>query len=143
MEDDYSILPYPKLDETQENYKTGASDQYSYLGVPITVSDKDMVSVITEALNAESYRSLFPTYYEEALQYKYARDENAMEMISILMDGRNFDMVTLHAHNVYLLFRNVVGFKSTDFSSQYKTVGKLTEYVLGNIAKKYAENADR
>ena len=33
MNDDYSILPYPKWDESQEKYMTGAMDNYSVLGI--------------------------------------------------------------------------------------------------------------
>ena len=42
MENDYSILPYPKWDENQEKYMTGAMDNYSVLGMPITVTDPEI-----------------------------------------------------------------------------------------------------
>lgn len=122
MEDDYGILPYPKFDDNQEIYMTGAMDNYSVLGVPITAKNLDMISIITEALNAESYKTLFPIYYTQALQNKFARDTESIEMIDILMAGRNFDFSTLFASNIPgipWLFRSLVNSKSTDFVSQY------------------------
>lgn len=144
MEDDYSILPYPKWDENQEKYLTGAMDNYSVLGVPITASDLEMISIITESLNVESYKTLYPTYYEQALQNKYSRDEESIEMINLLMEGRNFDFSTLFStetNYVYTLFREVVSSKSTDFASRYAGKEKQSLSGLAKILEAYEKNA--
>ena len=123
MEDDYGILPYPKFDAFQEKYMAGAMDNYSVLGIPITVPDPEMAGIITEALNAESYRQLYPVYYDTALKTKYTRDEDSIAMIDLIMNGRNFDMSTLFSDDmgdVTFMFRNLVAAKSTDFVSKYE-----------------------
>ena len=145
MTDDYSILPYPKWDETQEKYMTGAMDNYSVLGVPVTVSDLEMVSIIAEALNIESYKTLYPTYYEQALQDKFARDDESIEMIDLLMAGRNFDLCTLFASTIPTmpwLFRNLVASKSTSFASQYSSGEKSAQAALEKIVPAYEDNAE-
>ena len=145
MTDDYSILPYPKWDEAQEKYMTGAMDNYSVLGVPVTVSDLEMVSLITESLNIESYKTLFPTYYEQALQSKYARDAESIEMIDILMAGRNFDFCTLFSSTIIgipFMVRELVAGKSTAFASKYKSLEKGAQKGLEKVLKAYEENAD-
>ena len=145
MTDDYSILPYPKWDEAQEKYMTGAMDNYSVLGVPVTVSDLEMVSIITESLNIESYKTLFPTYYEQALQSKYARDAESIEMIDILMEGRNFDFCTLFSSTIIgipFMVRELVAGKSTAFASKYKSLEKGAQKGLEKVLKAYEENAD-
>ncbi len=146
MQDDYSILPYPKFDENQEKYLTGAMDNYSVLGAPITTKNPEMVSLITEALNIESYKTLFPTYYEQALQNKYARDVESIEMIDILMQGRNFDLVTLFASDITsmsTLFRSVVSTKSNVFASKYASAEKGALRGLDKVLKAYEENASK
>ena len=145
MTDDYSILPYPKWDEAQEKYMTGAMDNYSVLGIPVTVSDLEMVSIITESLNIESYKTLFPTYYEQALQSKYARDAESIEMIDILMAGRNFDFCTLFSSTIIgipFMVRELVAGKSTAFASKYKSLEKGAQKGLEKVLKAYEENAD-
>ena len=145
MTDDYSILPYPKWDEAQEKYMTGAMDNYSVLGVPVTVSDLEMVSIISESLNIESYKTLFPTYYEQALQSKYARDAESIEMIDILMAGRNFDFCTLFSSTIIgipFMVRELVAGKSTAFASKYKSLEKGAQKGLEKVLKAYEENAD-
>ena len=143
MEDDYSILPYPKFDENQEKYMTGAMDNYSVLGVPITASNTEMISIITESLNVESYKTLFPTYYEQALQNKYSRDEESIEMINLLMEGRNFDFSTLFAGQITgmsTLFREVINSKSGDFASKYASKEKSALAGLEKVLEAYEKN---
>jgi hypothetical protein len=145
MDDDYIILPYPKWDENQEKYMTGTMDNYSVLGVPKTVSDPDFISVITEALNVESYRTMFPTYYEEALQHKLARDPLSITMLNLIMDGRTFDFVTLfhkQMPTIAMLFRYTVNSKSDTFSSQFASVERGTRSYLSLIAEDYRRYAN-
>lgn len=145
MTDDYSILPYPKWDEAQEKYMTGAMDNYSVLGIPVTVTDVEMASLITEALNIESYKTLFPTYYEQALQSKYARDAESIEMIDILMAGRNFDFCTLFSSTISgipFMVRELVASKSTAFASKYQSKEKAALKAIEQIVKAYEDNAD-
>ena len=142
MADEYTILPYPKYEEAQEKYMTGTMDQHSVLSVPCTITDPEFVSVIMEAINLESYKTLFPTYYEEALQNKYARDEYTIEMLDILMQGRNFDFATLFAsqlNNLTWIFREVVAGKKMDFASKYKTIDKPANKSLEKILKAYED----
>jgi len=91
MEDHYGFIPLPKYDENQEDYITYF---YPYLiGVPVTLSldSYEMVSVVMEALNIETYKKLYYTYYVEALQTKYTRDEESIEMIDIIAYNRTVD----------------------------------------------------
>ena len=76
LEDDYAILPYPKLDENQPEYYTMVDGSHQVMAVPITVSDTERIGVIVEALCAESYRKVVPAYYDVALKFKGTRDQN-------------------------------------------------------------------
>ena len=92
MEDDFGILPLPKWTVDQKNYYTYSSGSAPVLAVPTTASDLEFIGVITEALNAESYKQVVPVYYETALKDKYARDKETLEMIDLVMQGRVVDM---------------------------------------------------
>jgi len=142
MEDDYSILPYPKWDENQEKYMTGAMDNYSVLCIPVTTAETDMVSVLVEALNVESYKTVFPTYFEQSLQQKYARDPESIEMINLLMDGRNFDFSVILTNNIQglsTMIRTVVNMKTTNFATYYAKSGPAMEKTLSKLLKSYGE----
>jgi hypothetical protein len=142
MDADYGILPYPKLDTAQEKYMSGAMDNYSVLGVPITVPDLKMASIITEALNAESYKLLYPVYYDVALKVKQMRDEDSVAMLDIIMENRNFDLATLFTNelsNATLIMRNLVSGKKTDFVSQYEKIEEKTKLKLEEIVSVYID----
>ncbi|MBQ8578362.1 MAG: hypothetical protein IJ449_10440 [Clostridia bacterium] len=92
MEDDFGILPLPKWNEEQSNYYTYSSGSAPILAVPNTAADLELIGIVAEALNAESYKQVVPAYYETALKDKYARDEETLEMIDLVMNGRVIDM---------------------------------------------------
>ncbi|MBO5649541.1 MAG: hypothetical protein J6S76_06465, partial [Clostridia bacterium] len=96
MEDDYSILPFPKWDETQKNYYTKSSGAHDALAVPITVRDLERAGTITEALCAETYKILFPAYYDLALKVKGTRDEESIKMLDMIVDSCVFDFGYLY-----------------------------------------------
>ncbi len=56
MEDDYAIIPRPKLDEEQENYLSLVHDSFVTASIPATMPDDrlDMVCAVLEAMSAEA-----------------------------------------------------------------------------------------
>jgi hypothetical protein len=136
MDDAYGILPYPKWDEAQKNYLTNARDQYTVLCVPKTVEDTDFVGMITEALAAESYRYVYPAYYDIALKGKYSEDADTANMIDIIMKGRSFDFSYLFGEANFVrlpyLFRDMLMNKQTDVASKY---AKSEKALLKNVEK--------
>ena len=81
----------PKLDTAQESYTTYSHNGFSVFALPVTCSKAEDVGIFLEAMCAESYRSVIPTYYEVALKVKYARDEEAVEMLDLCTRGLVYD----------------------------------------------------
>ncbi len=121
MEVDFGILPFPKYDEDQQKYYSFALDNYSVLCVPTNTKNMEMVGALSEAMAAESTRSVMPVFYETALQGKYTRDERSVEMLEIIMDGRTFDLSILYndaVGDLPYLMRNTLIAKG-NFASSY------------------------
>ena len=75
MEVDFGVLPYPKLETSQENYYSTVGSWHSgFICVPISQDNAYRTGVILEALAAESMYTLLPAYYDIALKGKYVRD---------------------------------------------------------------------
>lgn len=129
MEEEYSIVPYPKWDEAQQKYYTCADDKFAVFGIPTTAyDDLDFVGVIFEALSAESYKTVFPAYFDEALKKKYASSVETGEMIDIIMNGRNFDFsfqygITIFQRLPYFIRDNLKSNKA--FTSSYDKLEKV------------------
>ncbi|MCI8388424.1 MAG: hypothetical protein HFE63_08190 [Clostridiales bacterium] len=142
MKDDYGILPYPKLDEAQENYYSNAMDNYSLLSVPKTVTDREFVGTIVEAMTRENHFSVVPAYYDVALSNKYARDEQSVAMLDIIMKGRRYDFSILHGgmlNDYPYLFRNTITSKSTAISSKWAAIENSVIAGLESVVEKYSE----
>ncbi|MBQ8552185.1 MAG: hypothetical protein IJ428_05155 [Clostridia bacterium] len=138
MEDDYGILPYPKWDEEQDEYLTMSDGNHTALAVPRTVPDENLefVGVITEALCAESYKTLLPAYYEEALKLKGTRDDESLAMIDNITRSVVYDMGYIHnGASVANILENLVIQGNPNFESYWASMSsKINEYYNGVIA---------
>ncbi len=128
MEDNYSILPYPKWDAAQEHYYTNADDKFQVFAVPKTALDPDFTGMIYEALSAESYRSVYPAYYDVALKGKYSSDLVTADMIDLIMEGRKFEFSFQfgkdHFNRMPYLFRDLLLTPNMKLASRWATVEK-------------------
>ena len=91
MEADFGLVPYPKLDESQEKYKAQIGTATNVMFMPKTVSDPALSGRVMEALNYYSMLEVIPTYYTVALQQKYTRDADVPEMLDIIREGMTMD----------------------------------------------------
>ncbi|MBQ8508645.1 MAG: hypothetical protein IJ493_01945 [Clostridia bacterium] len=121
MESEFGILPLPKLDEAQEAYHTMAGGAHSVIGIPKTVSDPEFVGLMIENLNYYSYKYVTPTYCNTALKSKYARDDDSMEMIDLILSSVVFDFGYLLDNWKGFAFipQNMVESGSSDLASNY------------------------
>ena len=87
MQNDYYILPVPKLNTAQESYRTALHDQVTIFGISYASTKVYASAVVLEALCAEHSRLVRPAYYDEALKYKYTRDDASADMIDIVRDS--------------------------------------------------------
>ena len=132
MDNDFGILPIPKYDEAQQNYRSRTIDGWLYC-VPMTNSDLERTSVIMEAMAVGAKNIIVPAYYEVALKEKYTRDLDSKEMFELIYNTRAFDMGDVYwmdaIRNVYVpeMIRG-----NTEFVS-------ITEKRLGSMNKVIAD----
>ncbi len=121
LEDEFGILPYPKWDEAQTNYYTMADGLHEALAIPKTVVNTEAVGIITEAMNAESYKILVPAYYDVALKVKSTRDEQSVTMLDLIVDSRVFDFGYVYDAwgGASFIFEGLVRTNNTNFESYY------------------------
>lgn len=144
MEDKYGILPLPKFDEAQENYYTNAWDQFSVFAIPKTIrdEDKEVTGIIFEALNAESYKTVYPAYYDQALKSRYSAEPTTAEIIDIIMAGRKLEFLFQFGDFTASLpyqFRQLLANKQTDVASTFKRTEKTMRKAFEKVLKVYYE----
>lgn len=120
MNDDYGIVPMPKLDENQENYISPIALWTYFMVIPSTNEDIDTTSKILDTLAYLSYKDVVPTFYDVTLNIKNIRDEETTEMLDIIRSSRTYD--TSYAFGWGSSLRSGISSKITSGSSNVASV---------------------
>jgi len=84
MEADFGIIPNPKYDEAQKEYRSSVMRTVTVAALPTTTSRYEESEMILEAMASEGYNSIIPAYYEVTLKGKYSRDTDTADMLDIV-----------------------------------------------------------
>lgn len=142
MEQDFGILPVPKLNEEQKEYYTHATAHTSAVAIPV-VKDQaglEYSSIILEAMAAEGYKQVRPAVYEVALKSKYTRDADSYEMIDIVVQGRTADFADVYdkwglTYTLDYTARGSVAEWSSYYASKSKTQNQNIQDVVDMFKK--------
>ena len=139
MENDFGILPYPKLTEVQENHYTTISPYNSqFVCIPVVNSDIKRTGTLTEALAYYGEKDITPALYDVTLKGQSARDSESSEMLDIIFDNLVYDIgyyYQIGPYNkqliIYLRERN------NAWTSMYETYANAAQVSLDTINKAY------
>jgi hypothetical protein len=130
---DFGILPFPKYDESQENYYCfGDSWCMNHIFVPITNRHFEQTGQILEILNAESYYTVRPAYYDKSLNGKFVRDEESSEMLDIILSNKIISLDEMFGWGMYGTISGALTSNSAQFAS---VIDKNTDKVTKAIEK--------
>ncbi len=132
---DYGIIPYPKLDESQEAYYTVPGGGTNCFATPITAANTELVGAISTALSRESWVSVLPAYYDIVLKVKGARDEASIEMLDIILEGRAVS--TSYMYDSWSGYN----YKMADLVKGTRELASYTKSMDKNVIKHYEKVA--
>lgn len=134
FESDYSMIPYPKWTEEQKYYHTQVDGSHHALAITTCETELERVSIITEALNAESYKQVVPAYYDVALKVKGTRDDESIAILDMLIENRVFDFGYVYDcwKGASFWVQEMVQARKTDWASYYERKQK-------SVSKQYAK----
>lgn len=119
---DYGVIPYPKWDESQTDYRSCVRATYSHFCIPVTAANKDMSAAVLEAFASESYRQVSPAYFEHALKIKYSRDNESAQMYDLVKSSVIFNFAisfTMSLNDPQNTFKGVVSDLNENWASTY------------------------
>ena len=135
MKDDFGIIPYPKLNEDQEEYVTLLHNATVATCIPVSTDidrANEEISAVIEALASESYRRVAVAFYETALKTAYNRDDQSAQMIDIITGQHDTIKSTLTKNFAYeytqslgsigSIFNTLMANGNTNFASQYDSM---------------------
>lgn len=141
LETPMGIVPVPKYSEDQESYSNVVWTVGSYVAVPKSIADRQRVSVILEAMAAKSMQLLRPAYYDIALNGKYLRDEESIEMLDIVIAQRVYDLgLAYNFGGIADIVQSLVSKGSTGLMSAMDSKTKAIEKAIEKVVAKFEEN---
>ena len=141
MKQEFGVVPMPKYDEAQKEYRTLLHDQFTVFSILNTVGEKrlDEVGAVLEAMASISYKTVRPAYYETTLRTKIAKDPQSAEMFDIIVDNIYIDagiVYTIPLSTFHSYFREIIGSKENTVISKYKSVSNMTQRALNGMCKR-------
>lgn len=91
---DITIIPFPKLDEEQEEYYTSRDHGYDMFCVPVTTSDPQIGAVIIEAIASTDYRMIGPEYFDRNMKHRYSNSDSGIRIFELIRDSITVDFAT-------------------------------------------------
>ncbi|MBE6561234.1 MAG: hypothetical protein E7662_08905 [Ruminococcaceae bacterium] len=140
MESDYGFLPFPKINEKQEWYKSLVHDTAQLSCVPVSSDMIDVTGAILEAFSAESYRTVTPAWYESALKLKYARDDISSQIIDLMRDSMTTNFIYAYnfaLNNLGQVYRTLLSGNNNDYVSLVTSRMPAAEKSLADIIKTF------
>ena len=132
FEHEYGVIPYPKLNEAQAEYKTMVDGNHEAMSVIIAEPELEFVGIMCEALCAESYKQVMPAYFDVCLKQRYAQSPEDAEMMDLCVNARVFDLGYVYDNwkGVSFYFQDLlVDANHPDITSFYKKREKVaTKY---------------
>ncbi len=150
MEDEYGVIPMPKLNEEQKNYGTYIHDQVTAFGITSVHKNDDeriqMLGAVLEALAVEGYNLIVPTYYDAALKGRYLKDSESWQMLDMIYNNVKIDTGVLYTRSldeVHQQPRSMVRHASNTVASTYGTLKySLTKRIIPKLNEAYMELED-
>ncbi len=142
FEHDYGIIPYPKYDENQAEYKSMVDGSHEAMAVGKSATDLEFIGIMTEVLCAESYKEVLPTYYDVCLKQRYASSQKDAEMMDLCVNARVFDFGYVYDNwnGVAFYFQELLRSETfQDITSYYKSKEKAANKYYQKVIDKFYE----
>ena len=141
MTDKYGVVPMPKLEESQKEYRTFLHNQFTVVSVPDTLPEEreGEIGAVLEAMASASHRVVRPAYYETTLRTKLAQDPQSAAMMEIIVNNAYMDPGVFYSRQLddfYKYPRTVIQTRKNDIVSHYAGLSKKTNRLLGQLVNK-------
>lgn len=136
----FGIIPMPKYDEYQETVFTTAYKDMSHIAFVKGLKNAEMSGIITEALSAESYKSVSLAFYESVLNSAAARDNESEDMLDIMHDGFNMNFGLVYSAsigNIADLIKSVAAGETANFEEAYKANEAAYKDALSSVSSAF------
>ena len=122
LEFEVGFVPFPKIDEQQEDYVVCTSNAYSLWAIPLAAKDPTMSAAIMENMAYEGYLNVIPAIFETSYKVKYNTTDSQLQsqVFDIVRGSLIFDIgriMNSSFSNVFGLIPDAINSNSGQFAS--------------------------
>ncbi|MGM9643446.1 MAG: hypothetical protein ACI3XI_09580 [Eubacteriales bacterium] len=140
---DFGILPIPKYDADQENYRTCMAFPFTIYVLSTASNNPEAAAATLELMAYQSYLLITPALFEEAMKIRYADEGNDSLMYDIIRENVVIDLGRLLSTQVsnlsYQIFRDAVKY---DRAGSWSSMKSKQSNVFKNKLKDVNEALD-
>lgn len=142
----YGFIPWPKYDESQENYIVSSSNAFSLWAVPIDAKDSDISGAVMEAMASGGYRLISPALFETAYKVKYNSmdSERQSQVFDILKSSVIYDVGKVYGNlknNMFNNYCDMIFNNNTNWKSNVDSKKDAMQASLDEMVETFRENA--
>lgn len=97
MEGDYGIVPYPKLDDDQESYRSQVATGATCACFPKTIGDAELSAQVATYMSYLGYDTVIKEYYDEYLGQRLSKSPEMLEMLGLIRETSIISLSTAYA----------------------------------------------
>ncbi len=142
MKDDYGIVPIPKYNKEQSDYKSTVYEVMRFMALPYNCQKVDSVCAVLEEMAFRGYNDVLPVYYETVLKNKYARDDVSVKMIDMIRENLTADIAVIYGSGFGGLCyapRELIGQDSDGFASKYASMESSAKEASQKLIEQFME----
>ena len=134
----FGILPIPKYDTNQEEYRTCLGFGYTMYMLSTAANNPEAAAATLELMAYQSYLNVTPALFEESMKMRYADQSDDSFMFDLIRDGVEIDIARLFTTQLdkmsYSIFRNAVNNNAAgSYISQQKAYEKSINRKITDI----------
>jgi len=128
----FGILPIPKYDKSQPEYKSLVSTIYATsAAIPTTNPDYEQASIILDAITQASTDTVKDSYYQVMLKKRKVQDDESEAMLDLIFGNRVYELgvvfgwggANIYDTNSISSFMNSIAFSDANtFVSRYESI---------------------
>ncbi|MBR6682654.1 MAG: hypothetical protein IKL40_06695, partial [Clostridia bacterium] len=144
MEHEFGIVPLPKYDESQTEYKTQYPVMNNLFALPALVENEERTFNIIEDMNYHSSFLVYPTWFDVILTRRYARDDESEETLRMLNENRIYDVgMSFNFGNIRTQIMTMDIAKNANIIRNYERYKKQVQSAIDSTYQKYQDTLNK
>lgn len=109
----FAIIPFPKLDASQDRYYGVTNNAYDVWCVPNSATDSEIGGMLIESTSYNDYTEIAPKFYDMDFKYRYSSSENGVKIFDLIRQSytADFGRVWVDIGTPYGVLNNVYSTK--------------------------------